>query len=128
VVKHAAHGFQLDREGTDSDRAARAGAVAVVLVGDEEVALRAFPPEAGTVEQAVGLCCGGVPGRVPDVVLVEGFRHPPQRTVVVGTAKEPQGERPWCHLPAWGEIPPASREALLDDLGARLTRLAREGQ
>ena len=128
VVKHAAHGFQLDREGTDSDRAARAGAVAVVLVGDGEVALRAFPPEAGTVEQAVGLCCGGVPGRVPDVVLVEGFRHPPQRTVVVGTTKEPQGERPWCHLPAWGEIPPASREALLDDLGARLARLAREGQ
>lgn len=129
VVKHAPHGFELDREGSDSDRAVRAGAVTVALVGDGEVAVRSFPVAALAAQGAVELCwrwargCGAC----LDVVLVEGFRHPAHRTILVGTPKEPLPERPWCELPAWSDLPAASRERLLDDLADRLARSVRSG-
>lgn len=124
VVKHAAHGFQVDREGSDSDRAARAGAVAVLLAGDQELAVQAFPGHPVALQEAVPLChLEGVVA--PDVVLVEGFRHPGHRTVLVGPPKEPASERPWCELPAWNTVPRASWEALLDDLAGQLVRLVR---
>lgn len=44
AVKHAAHGFDLDRRGSDSQRLAEAGAVAVALIGPEESALRLLRP------------------------------------------------------------------------------------
>lgn len=126
VVKHAPHGFQLDREGSDSERAARAGAAAVVLAGDAEAAVRAFPDHPLTLQEAVALCRpDGV--AAPDVVVVEGFQHPAHRTVLVGRPKEPTRERAWCELPGWDEVPRASWEALLDGLAARLVRVVREG-
>jgi molybdopterin molybdotransferase len=130
VVKHAPHGFELDREGSDSDRAVRAGAVAVTLVGDGEVAVRSFPAAELAGHHAVELCWGSARGcgADPEVVLVEGFRHPAHRTVLVGAPKEPLAERPWCELPAWPELPEPSRERLLDDLAARLLHAARRGE
>lgn len=126
VVKHAAHGFQVDREGSDSDRAARAGAAAVLLADDQELALRVFPGRPLALQELVVLYpLEGVVA--PDVVLVEGFRHPGHRTVLVGKPKEPARERPWCELPARDELPRTSWQALLDDLAAQLVRLVREG-
>jgi len=129
VVKHAPHGFELDREGSDTDRAARAGAAAVAVVGDGEVAIRSFPVAEFTVGRAVELCLGTAArcGAAVDVVLVEGFRHPASRTILVGPPKEPVQDRPWCELPPWPDLPEAARQALLDGLAERLARMAREG-
>lgn len=129
VVKHAPHGFELDREGSDSDRAARAGAAAVAVVGDGEVAVRSFPVSEFNVDRAVELCVGTVArcGATVDVVLVEGFRHPASRTILVGPSKDPVQDRPWCELPPWSDLPEAARQALLDGLAERLARMAREG-
>ncbi|MER3456177.1 MAG: hypothetical protein C4304_04690 [candidate division GAL15 bacterium] len=129
VVKHAPHGFQLDRQGSDSDRAARAGAVAVAVVGDGELAVRCFPRMPVPSDATADLCwqLAGRCGAWPDVVVVEGFRHPGPRTILVGPPKEPLGERPWCELPRWGELPGPARQALLEDLAARLVRMVREG-
>ncbi len=125
VVKHAPHGFQLDREGSDSDRAAKAGASSVVLAGDREVALRSLSRSL-SLEGAVELAARGTPGA--HVVLVEGFRHPAGRTILVGPPKEAHVEPPWCVLPAWSDLPEASRERLLDDLAGRLNHLVTEGE
>ncbi|MCS7235981.1 MAG: molybdopterin-guanine dinucleotide biosynthesis protein MobB [Armatimonadota bacterium] len=129
VVKHAPHGFDLDRSGSDSDRAARAGAVTVALVGEGEVAVRSFPGRGLTVEGATELCTRATAacGEGVDVVLVEGFQHPASRTIVVGPGKEGCVQQPWCELPSWPEIPGACQQALLDELATRLARLAREG-
>ena len=92
AIKHAAHGFTLDRPGTDSHRLAAAGAAAVWLVGPAEVAAR-FPAVGGGagwqrwVEVAVRSWLRAA-GRAPDLVLVEGFTSSDLPKIVVGRAKE----------------------------------------
>ena len=44
AVKHAAHGFALDREGSDSARMAEAGAALVLLAGPAESLVRIAAP------------------------------------------------------------------------------------
>lgn len=129
VVKHAPHGFEVDRPGSDSDRAARAGAVTVALVGEGEVAVRSFPGRSLAADGAAQLCTRATSavGEGVDVVLVEGFQHPSCRTIVVGPGKEGRVQHPWCELPAWPDLPAASQQVLLDELAARLARLALEG-
>ena len=71
VVKHDAHGVQLDTPGKDSDRFFRAGAD-VVLRGPGEIAWRARPSAATTLERTLRRLA-----RRHDVVLVEGHKETP---------------------------------------------------
>lgn len=71
VVKHDAHGFQIDRPGKDSDRLFRAGAE-VVLRGPGETAVRSRPgPHTGLAAAVWTLLSRH------DLVLVEGHKDTP---------------------------------------------------
>jgi molybdopterin-guanine dinucleotide biosynthesis protein MobB len=66
--KHAPHGFDMDRSGSDSDRVRRAGAGEIVLAGGSQVShLKQLPdgqaPQTALVEMMAGC----------DLVLLEGF-------------------------------------------------------
>ncbi|WP_102226566.1 molybdopterin-guanine dinucleotide biosynthesis protein B [Acidimangrovimonas sediminis] len=74
TVKHAHHGFDIDRTGTDSHRHRSAGAAEVALVTGARWALmhevRDGPePTLDAVLSRLGPC---------DLVLVEGFKREPQ--------------------------------------------------
>lgn len=66
-LKHAAHGFDLDRKGKDSERASRAGAQGVALLGPGQVAFLESGPGAETENLVRRLFAGY------DLVVVEGF-------------------------------------------------------
>jgi len=72
VVKHASHGFEADRPGKDSHRIFGAGAWAVALASDAQLAVfaRRAPesPEPLTLAEALDRLPTGC-----DAVLVEGF-------------------------------------------------------
>jgi molybdopterin-guanine dinucleotide biosynthesis protein MobB len=67
-VKHAAHGFELDRPGKDSARAAAAGAAGVLLVGPRGLAYLGAGERASAQQAAERFFPRA------DLVLVEGFR------------------------------------------------------
>ena len=67
-LKHASHGFDLDRPGKDSYRATAAGAEGVALVSPTTVAMI----ERATIREPEDLVAGFFDGY--DVVLIEGFR------------------------------------------------------
>lgn len=69
VVKHDIHGFDIDREGTDSWRCAQAGAEVVILASRNKTAL--VERRELTFAQAVGMV------RDVDLVLVEGYKREP---------------------------------------------------
>ncbi len=71
VVKHAAHGFALDREGTDSWRLNQTGAEAVVLGGPGGAVTFCRVSEDTTLPQLLGL----LPMLGFDLVLAEGFKR-----------------------------------------------------
>jgi len=85
VVKHDAHGVQLDTPGKDSDRFFQAGAD-VVLRGPGEVAWRAWPSEKTTLERTLRALA-----RTHDAVLVEGHKQTPLAKVWLAAA---DGEPP----------------------------------
>jgi molybdopterin-guanine dinucleotide biosynthesis protein A len=80
VVKHDAHGVQIDRPGKDSDRLFRAGAD-VILRGPGEIARRFVPGIAADLESVVDEL-----QRSHDVVLVEGHKSTPLPKVWCGSA------------------------------------------
>ena len=65
VVKHDAHRFEIDREGKDSWRFARAGADVVAVADGEKCAVMEYRPV--TLEQLLS----GIRG--VDLILVEGW-------------------------------------------------------
>lgn len=71
VVKHARHGFDIDRPGKDTHRHREAGALEVVVASNKRLALmREFEREAElSVHTLIAELYDGV-----DWVLVEGFR------------------------------------------------------
>jgi molybdopterin-guanine dinucleotide biosynthesis protein MobB len=71
VIKHDAHGVQIDREGKDSDRLFRAGAN-VLLRGSNESAARWHRDQGPDLDEAVNHL-----GRSHDLVLVEGHKRAP---------------------------------------------------
>ena len=79
TVKHASHGFEADREGSDSWRHRAAGADAVLLVGPTGVALFVAPTEVTGFEHLSELIDRHLHGY--DIVLTEGFA--PVRDVLV---------------------------------------------
>jgi molybdopterin molybdotransferase len=67
VIKHDPHGFEIDREGTDTWRAATAGAAAVAIAGPGRVAVLLRPPGEPPLND-VRAHLGGV-----DLLLLEGY-------------------------------------------------------
>ncbi len=89
VVKHAAHGFEIDRSGSDSSRMMAAGAAMVVLAGPAEIALRTSIA-VGDADRSVHLAITvsrELWGGPPDLVLIEGFSHPTRPVILVGSQK-----------------------------------------
>jgi molybdopterin-guanine dinucleotide biosynthesis protein MobB len=71
VVKHDAHGIQVDREGKDSDRLFRAGATVVLRAPEESFARLAASPEATLAHCLWSLA------KAHDLLLVEGHKDTP---------------------------------------------------
>ncbi len=71
VVKHDAHGIQVDREGKDSDRLFRAGAAVVLQAPAESFARFASSPDVSLERILSALATGH------DLLLVEGHKDTP---------------------------------------------------
>jgi molybdopterin-guanine dinucleotide biosynthesis protein MobB len=90
VVKHASHGFDVDRPGKDSQRLYASGPVAVALASDAQVATFVRPERDTRVSLADAMA--GLPSGL-DVVLVEGFAWEAiPRFVLVGPGQMPRRE------------------------------------
>jgi molybdopterin-guanine dinucleotide biosynthesis protein MobB len=125
AVKHASHGFVFDQAGSDSARMFEAGAGVVLVAGPDEVAVRLrldgrSLEREGAIEIAIATA-EQLQGASPQLVLVEGFRHPGQLVLRVGTAK-PDGQQDpvWMDLPAVSSVAPQDMERALDRLAALL--------
>ena len=125
TVKHAAHGFDIDHEGSDSTLMFEAGAGLVLLAGPDEAVVRlrldgreleddaAIDMAIATAEQL-----GGSP---PQIVLVEGFGHARRPVVVVGESKpDEQSNTVWMTLPTVRSLEPQAFEHALDQLAVLL--------
>ncbi|RIK08639.1 MAG: molybdopterin-guanine dinucleotide biosynthesis protein B [Acidobacteria bacterium] len=79
-AKHAHHGFEAEKPGSDSDRHAAAGATPVILVSESEAAVmwRRDPPR---VEDLIDLVAKEV-----DIVVIEGYGALPGPKVLVHRA------------------------------------------
>lgn len=69
TVKHAHHGFEMDRPGKDSWRHAQAGAEAVAAVAPTQAAWMLQTPQALGLAEVAGVMRAHV-----DLILVEGFK------------------------------------------------------
>lgn len=73
VLKHCSHGFELDREGTDSWRYMQAGSQGVALLSPQKLAVlqtQGLPPQTAEIAETY----------FPDfdIVLVEGGKNEPE--------------------------------------------------
>jgi len=82
-VKHASHGFEMDRPGKDTDRVAGAGAIGVAVSGPSGTAYL----ERAETRDPVALV--GRFFRTADVVVVEGFREAGLPSVVLTGDADP---------------------------------------
>lgn len=96
-IKHASHGFEIDREGKDSARHARAGASPVVVFSATQLALVKRIDEEPALDHLVRDYFAGV-----DLVVAEGFKWEAAPKVLVTRA---------------GREAPAMREGLLATWG-----------
>ncbi|MCZ7534896.1 MAG: molybdopterin-guanine dinucleotide biosynthesis protein B [Acidimicrobiia bacterium] len=90
TMKHAHHGFEPDKEGSDSARHAAAGASPVVVVGPEGYALHGSAPVSGRVPGVDALIQRHF--AVADIVLAEGFSSAGGQKLLVhrrGTTPKP---------------------------------------
>ncbi len=89
VIKHDRHGFDCDREGTDSDLLRRAGAEGTAVVHGGHVFLNLFLGE----EPDPGALAAAFPDA--DLILAEGFRGSPRAKIEVTAGStltaEPEG-------------------------------------
>jgi molybdopterin-guanine dinucleotide biosynthesis protein MobB len=86
-VKHAAHGFEPDRTGSDSERVRAAGADPVVVLGPDRV-LQLHAGD-GSAEELLTQILTGLRG---EVVLLEGFSSGPWPKVRVSVDGAPPRE------------------------------------
>ena len=96
VIKHDAHGIQVDHQGKDSDRLFRVGAD-VLLHGPNETLARRRPSSVAGLEEAMEMLLGR-----NDVVLVEGHKETPLPKI-------------WVHGPGSTPAPPG-----VSDIGLEL--------
>jgi molybdopterin molybdotransferase len=121
AVKHASHGFAFDQVGTDSTRMFEAGAGVVLVAGPNEAAVRLrLDGQPLEHERAIEIAIAAaqhLDGAPPQVVLVEGFRHPGRLVLRVGSAKpEAQHDPVWMDLPSVSSVAPQEIERALDRL------------
>jgi len=95
VIKHDAHGIQVDHQGKDSDRLFRAGAD-VLLHGPNETLARRHPLSVAGLEEAVDMLLWR-----HDVVLVEGHKETPLPKI-------------WLHGPDHPPPPPGVANVVLE--------------
>lgn len=126
AVKHAAHGFEVDRAGSDSARMLEGGAGLVLVVGPDEAAVRLRLDGQGLEgEAAIDMAIATaerIDGSPPQIVLVEGFRHAGRPVVLVGAPK-PDGHQQdgaWMVLPSVSTLDPHELERTLDRVAALL--------
>ena len=123
TVKHAHHGFEMDRPGKDSWRHVQAGADATAVVSPERAAWVIRTPDECSIDEATSPMAGRV-----DLVLIEGFKrdgvHPAIRLepslgqrLEIGTGVCRVGVHPGTLLP--GE---------LDHVAAFCVSVLREGK
>ncbi len=78
VLKHDAHGFQIDHPGKDTDRIFRAGAHQVAIASAREIALRIrrepAPPGPGTAQPEEPRALAARLFDAVDLILAEGYR------------------------------------------------------
>jgi molybdopterin molybdotransferase len=89
AVKHAIHGFELDRAGSDSARMLAAGAAMVIVAGPAETALRVASP-LETPDRLIALAAAAGEeawGCPPALIFMEGFQHPTRAVIRVGAQK-----------------------------------------
>ena len=120
-IKHAAHGFDPERSGSDSARMLASGAALVLVAGPGEAAVRLrldgreMDGEAA-IETAMVVAEQGQ-GMLPQVVLVEGFHHHGRPVILVGQAKpDREQDAVWTALPAVASLNPQELERSLDQL------------
>jgi molybdopterin molybdotransferase len=117
AIKHTAHGFSLDRDGSDSARMAEAGAPIVALAGPTETVVRIAAP--GDQPHRLASLAVAVAEQVwqmpPDLVLVEGFQHPAGPVIQVGPPKA--GLAPGEVLATFPAVSGMNGDALERELG-----------
>ncbi len=140
TVKHASHGHEVDRIGSDSWRHRRAGAEVVLLAGASgAVVFLADPPEAALATSPHHTVGDGAVidhlGRLidthfvgTDVVLAEGFAPVHELLVTVARegveSKAPAGpRRTWLAIT---DAPSSDNEYGFDELGAVAARIVDE--
>lgn len=84
ALKHASHGFQMDKRGKDSDRFRRAGAYAIGVASDTERAVITSTATPSTLAQLVDAMPPGL-----DLVLCEGFASEPAMKIGVHRESAP---------------------------------------
>ncbi len=78
VVKHAHHGFEIDRPGKDSWRMTQAGCDLVVVSSHRKMAFIQERTSEAPLEELISLIEGHV-----DIVLVEGYKNSGKPTIEV---------------------------------------------
>ena len=83
VIKHAHHGFEMDKPGKDTWRFAQAGSDMVLVSSPGRVAIIEQVSDELSCEEAIGRVYGNV-----DIILVEGFKQSSKVKVeVTGTER-----------------------------------------
>lgn len=102
AVKHSLRGFELDREGKDSDRFRRAGARGVLLASPDSIGFLADAPRGFSPRDAAAffpdadivLVEGWKEARLPKVAVApEGWRVPRGRGLIAAVGKAAAGSR-----------------------------------
>jgi molybdopterin-guanine dinucleotide biosynthesis protein B len=84
ALKHASHGFHMDRPGKDTDRFRQAGAHAIGIASDTERAVITTTAKPTTLAELVRALPPGL-----DLVLCEGFASEPARKIGVHRDRSP---------------------------------------
>jgi molybdopterin molybdotransferase len=122
AVKHAAHGFQIDRPSSDSARMMEAGAVRAILAGPSETAVR-IAGETPLARLVAGI---SAPAEAPpDVILVEGFGTASGHPIVhIGPRKsDAPAAEPWKTIPPLAALSASDFESTLDGVAAGIVAL-----
>jgi molybdopterin-guanine dinucleotide biosynthesis protein B len=93
VVKHARHGFDIDRPGKDTYRFREAGAVQVMVASNERWALMGEFPDRWA-DPPLGELVARFDPREVDLLLVEGFAG--ERIPKIEVYRPAHGEPPKC--------------------------------
>ena len=98
VLKHARHGFDMDRPGKDSYRVREAGAVQVLVASRERWVLLGEQPDL-LEEPSLDMMLRRFDASALDLVLVEGFSHEHYPKIEVYRAAHGKPPRCWPHDP-----------------------------